>query len=163
MNLVTAMTAFALMNLTSPSIGPDYVLVETERYSFEVPAGWEVGKITPWGARDIEPSSRSGKLGAMTAGPTKASWDELYRTSLYFIKREEEGKETAFRLGKTKMGFESMSYEVINKAGFADRRYTLLKNEIGSALALSVKIPSAKLEKEYVAHFKRMVDSAILK
>jgi hypothetical protein len=140
-----------------------FVTFESDRYSFEVPMGWTVGKETPWGARDIVPKGGDGKLGAMTAGPTRASWDELYRTSLFFIKREGKGKETPFRLGKTKQGYESMSFEMINDEGWADRRYTLLKNSVGNALALSVKIPSKNDEKQYTAWFQRMVDSAKLR
>ncbi|MEI8282807.1 MAG: hypothetical protein WCG75_10415 [Armatimonadota bacterium] len=142
---------------------PTHVLVQSDKYSFEIPRGWIVGKETPWGARDITPSGGTGKLGAMTAGPTKASWEELYRTSLYFIQREEKGKETPFRVGKTKQGYECMSFEVAQSSGFVDRRYTLLKNSAGNALALSVKIPSIDKEKQYLADFKRMVDSAKLK
>lgn len=140
-----------------------FVTFESDRYSFEVPKGWNVGKETPWGARDVVPGSGNGKLGAMTAGPTRASWDELYRTSLYFIKREGEGKETPFRTGKTKQGYECMSFEMINKDGWADRRYTLLKNDAGNALALSVKIPTRKDEKQYTQWFQHMVDTAKLR
>ncbi len=140
-----------------------FVPVQTDQYSFEVPKGWTVGKETPWGARDVTPENGNGKLGAMTAGPTSASWEELYRTSLYFIKREEPGDPTPFRLGKTKKGYECMSFEVLNKEKFASRRYTLLKDSKGNALALSVKIPSVKEEKKYAEFFKRMVDSAKLK
>lgn len=140
-----------------------FVTFESDRYSFEVPKGWTVGKETPWGARDVVPGSGNGKLGAMTAGPTRASWEELYRTSLFFIKREGEGKETPFRIGKTKQGYESMSFEMINKDGWADRRYTLLKNDAGSALALSVKIPNRKDEKQYAQWFQHMVDTAKLR
>ncbi len=140
-----------------------FVTFESDRYSFEVPKGWTVGKETPWGARDVVPGSGNGKLGAMTAGPTRASWEELYRTSLFFIKREGEGKETPFRIGKTKQGYESMSFEMINKDGWADRRYTLLKNDAGSALALSVKIPTRKDEKQYAQWFQHMVDTAKLR
>jgi hypothetical protein len=142
---------------------PNYILVKTEKYSFEIPRGWSVGEETPWGARDMVPSEGSGKLGAMTAGPTKASWDELYRTSLYFIQREEKGKPTPFRTGKTKQGYECMSFEVAQASGFVNRRFTLLKDGSGNALALSVKIPSAAQEKQYLADFKHMVDSAKLK
>ncbi len=140
-----------------------FVLFESDRYSFEVPKGWAVGGETPWGARDIAPQSGEGKLGAMTAGPTRASWDELYRTSLYFIKREGPGKETPYRVGKTKGGYESISFEIVNPDGWADRRYTLLKDDSGNALALSVKIPSKKDERQYRAWFQHMVDTAKLR
>jgi hypothetical protein len=140
-----------------------YVMVKTDKYSFEIPRGWTVGEETPWGARDMMPASGSGKLGAMTAGPTKASWDELYRTSLYFVMREEKGTATPFRTGKTKQGYECMSFEVAQPSGFVNRRFTLLKDGSGNALALSVKIPSASVEKMYLADFQRMVDTAKLK
>jgi len=153
--VLTAIASLALANT--------FVLFETERYSFEIPKGWVAGRETPWGARDITPTEGKGKLGAMTAGPTQAGFDELYKTSLFFIKREGEGKETPYRVGKTKQGYDCMSFEMIDKDGFADRRYTLLKNTNGFALALSVKIPGKDREKEYAAAFQRMVDTAKFK
>ena len=84
--LLTTLLGTAL--IVTPIDSSDFVLFESDKYSFEVPRGWSVGKETPWGARDITTKSDSGKFGAMTAGPTQASWDELYQTSLYFIKRE---------------------------------------------------------------------------
>ena len=153
--MISSLVALTLLNT--------FVLFESDTYSFEIPKGWIAGSETPWGARDIVPGEGKGKLGAMTAGPTQASWDELYRTSLYFIKREGPGKETPFRLGKTKQGYECMSFEVANKDGFAERRYTLIKNSKGYALALSVKIPSREKEQEYSSAFQRMVDTAKFK
>lgn len=140
-----------------------FTQIDTPGYSFEIPEGWNFGKETPWGARDITPKAGFGKIGAMTAGPTTASWDELYETSLFFIQREEKGVASPFKTGKTKQGFECMSFDVTNSEGFADRRYTLMKNSAGKALALSVKIPSREQESEYAAIFKRMVDSAKIK
>lgn len=152
------------MNLLLAAVAlSSFVLFESDRYSFEVPKGWAVGKETPWGARDISPEAGGGKLGAMTAGPTQASWDELYRTSLYFIKREGPGKETPYRVGKTKGGYESISFEIINADGWADRRYTLLKDASGNALALSVKIPTKRDEAQYKVWFERMVATAKLR
>ena len=152
--------AFVTLNFIPSS---DYVLVETTKYSFEIPKGWNFGEETPWGARDITSSPTDGKMGAMTAGPTKATWSELYKTSLGFILREAQGEATPFRTGKTKLGFECMTFEVTNKEKFADRRYTILKNSNGQALALSVKIPSRNVERKYAAMFKRMVDTAKIK
>lgn len=160
--MLTSALLFVAATLGTPA-EPQYVVVDTPKYSFEVPTGWAVGRETPWGARDITPKTGDGKLGAMTAGPTQASWDELYETSLFFIQREEKGKPTPFRIGKTKLGFPSMSFEVLDKNGFANRRYTLLKNSLGNALALSVKIPSKDVEAEYAAMFQRMVDTAKIK
>ena len=138
-------------------------IVETDKYTIEIPDGWKVGNETPWGARDINPQAGSGKFGAMTAGPTNAGWDQLYKTSLGFIKREEPGTETPYHEGKTKNGYESMSFEVANKAGFVSRRYTLIRNSKGNVLALSIRIPSPDVEKEFVSMFKHMVDTAKLK
>lgn len=137
--------------------------VETNKYTIEFPVGWAVGAETPWGARDITPNVGPGRLGAMTAGPTKAGWDELYKTSLGFIKREEPGTETSYRAGKTKQGYDCMSFEVKNKAGFASRRYTLIRNVAGNVLALSIRIPSPEQEKHFVEMFKHMVETAKLK
>jgi len=99
----------------------------------------------------------------MTAGPSKAGWDELYRTSLFFIQREEKGTATSYRVEKTKLGYESIRFEVADADGFQNRRYALLKDSKGNALALSVKIPSRKLEKEYKAIFQGMIDTAKIK
>lgn len=161
--MIQLLSLIATTTLASGPAIEEFVLVDTPKYSFEVPKGWKVGTETPWGARDIEPAKGEGKFGAMTAGPTQASWNDLYRTSLYFIQREKKGEATPFRLGRTKQGYECMSFEVLNADKFADRRYTLLKNDAGNALALSVKIPSPKQEKEFMARFQRMVDTAKLK
>lgn len=146
---------------TSPAKG--FTLVNTDKYVIQVPTGWSVAAETPWGARDITPKSGSGQMGAMTAGPTNDGWDALYKTSLYFIKREEAGSETPYRTGKTKQGYECMSFEVKNKDGFANRRYTLLKNAQGNVLALSIKIPSSEQEKAFKDMFQHMVDTAKIK
>lgn len=52
---------------------------------------------------------------------------------------------------------------MVNDQGWAYRRYTLLKNAEGYALALSVKIPSKGDEKQYAEWFQRMVDTAKLR
>jgi hypothetical protein len=99
----------------------------------------------------------------MTAGPTNDGWDKLYRTSLFFIRLEASGAETPYRLGKTKQGYECMSFEVKNKAGFAERRYTLVKNSEHNVLALSIRIPGPEQEKNFVTMFDHMIDTAKLK
>lgn len=146
--------------MKSSQVSKDFNLVETPKYSIEVPVGWTVGKQTPWGARDITPDQGAGQFGAMTAGPTKDGWEKLYQTSLFFIKREEPGVETPYVVGRTKRGYECISFEVKNSEGFAARRYTLLKDAKGFVLALSIKIPSIKEERRFVALFQHMVDSA---
>ncbi len=140
-----------------------FTLVNTDKYAIQVPKGWSVGTETPWGARDITPKSGSGQMGAMTAGPTNDSWDALYKMSLFFIKREEPGFETPYRTGRTKQGYECMSFEVKNTNGFANRRYLLLKNAKGNVLALSIKIPSSDQEKAFKAMFQQMIDTAKIK
>ena len=148
--------AQAMQNDAKQSIpAKGFTLVDTDKYVIQVPTGWTVGKETPWGARDITPESGPGKMGAMTAGPTTDGWDALYKTSLFFIKREEPGSAT--------QGYECMSFEVKNKDGFASRRYTLLKDARGNALALSIKIPTPGQEKAFKAMFKHMVDTAKIK
>jgi hypothetical protein len=96
----------------------------------------------------------------MTAGPTTAPWSELYKTSLYFIQREEKGTPTPFREGKTKKGYACMMFEVSNEKGFTNRRYVLMKDATGHALALSVRIPDASSETNYLRDFQRMVNTA---
>ena len=137
--------------------------VETQKYIIEIPTGWTVGKETPWGARDITPKTGAGQFGAMTAGPTKAGWDQLYKTSLFFVKQEEAGTETAYRTGKTKQGYASMSFEVKNTEGFTNRRYTLIRSAGGNVLALSIRSPSPDQEKKFIQMFQNMIDTAKLK
>ena len=171
--ITAAITGAALAINTQGNTGQDrtesrastvkFVLVETPKYSLEIPADWKMGDETPWGATDITPKVGQGKLGAMTAGPTQASWAELFETSMYFIKREEPGTPTAIREGKTKIGYASASFEVVNKKGFANRRYTLLRNGSGNVLALSIKIPSIAEEEALTKIFRHMVDTAKIK
>jgi hypothetical protein len=137
-----------------------FVRVETKAYIFEVPKGWAVSSETPWGARDMTPEKGSGAMGAMTAPPSTQSWDQLYRTSLYFITREKPGKATPYVLGKAPQGYETMSFQVAGTDGFADRRYTILKSKENRILALSVKIPSKDQEKKFMDMFDRMIKSA---
>lgn len=137
-----------------------FVIVETPGYSFEVPKGWTVGTETPWGARDINSKDQAGSFGAMTADARTATWDSLYRVSLGFIMREEKGTATEYRKIKTGKGYEAIAFEVAKKDGFASRRYVLLKNTDGRALALSVKIDRKADEANMVKSFDRMVKTA---
>lgn len=167
---VLALGALAFANMQEAprdakvvDLGDGYVRVESSLYTVEVPKGWAVGAETPWGARSMAPEGTKGELGVMTAGPTTASWDELYQTSLYFIMREERGKATPYELSRTRQGYEAMSFSVLDSEGFPARRYVLLKAPSGRALALSVKIPSQASEKQWQVHFERMVRTARLK
>jgi len=163
---ITALALAALGQNAHPDVkleplSDGFVRVVTKIYSMEVPKEWTVGSQTPWGARSITPAkSYQTELGVMTAGVTHQTWDELYKTSLFFILRQEKGKATPFRLGKTKTGYESCSFEVANEAGFVKRKYVLLKNAKGAAIALSVIIGDPKQDKEISGYFDRMVSSA---
>ena len=137
-----------------------YVRVETRAYSVELPKGWKFGDETPWGARKMSNSKSAGEMGTMTAGPSKATWDELYKTSMYFIMREEKGKATPFKIEKTSQGYEACTFTIVDDSGFAKRRYVLLKAKSGKVLALNVKIPSKAAEAEMAKHFDRMVRTA---
>jgi hypothetical protein len=141
---------------------PDgFVQVVSKEYSIEVPKAWTVGNQTPWGARSITQEKKAEtELGVMTAGVTNRSWEELYRTSLFFIMRQEKGKATPYKVGKTKTGYESCSFDVANEKGFVRRKFVLLKNSAGAAIALSVTIGDPKDEKEMTAYFNRMVETA---
>jgi hypothetical protein len=142
------------------NLADGFVRVETAAYSFEVPKGWAVGRETPWGARDLKPASGPGALSAMTAGPSDAGWDQLYQTSLFFIRREAAGKPTPYKVEKTKQGYEACTFSMMDDEGFANRRYVLLKTPSGKVLALSVKIPSRENEKTLQPIFSRFVTSA---
>ncbi len=138
-----------------------FVRVETPSYSLEVPKGWEVSRETSFGQREM--TSNAGKMTAMTAaGGGKQGWEQLYRTSLFFIMREKKGNATPYQISKTKQGYEACSFSILDADGFADRRYVILKNEVQNILALSVKIPERKLEKGLLAQFDRMVRTAKL-
>jgi hypothetical protein len=135
-----------------------FVRVETAAYSIEVPKEWKVSEETRWGQRKAK--GKHGELGMMTGGRTRATWEQLYDTSLYFIMREESGKPTPFKVSKTKQGYEAATFSVLDDKGFATRRYVLLRDKAGSLLALSVRIGEKQREKELAAAFDRMVKSA---
>ena len=159
-----ALTLATLLAQTSPTdakivdLKDGFVRVSTAVYSIEVPKGWAVSRETSFGQRKVKGSG--GDLGVMTAGRTQATWDELYRTSLYFIMRDRKGKATPYQISKTDQGYEACSFTVLNEDGFADRRFVLLKNKAGDAIALDVQIRDPKLEKELAKYFERMVKSA---
>lgn len=143
-----------------------YDRVDTKAYRIEVPRGWTVTRETPWGQRKATPASdakASAELGMMTGGQTRATWDELYRTSLYFILREDGGKATPYTLGKSAQGYDTASFSVLDDQGFANRRYVLLRDDAGRLLALSIRIPTRAKEAELMKHFDRMVRTAIIK
>jgi hypothetical protein len=141
-----------------------FVRVDAPTYSIEVPRGWKVTAETPWGARKAEPSSGRGELGVMTAPPGRQSWESLYRTSLYFILRgDPEGEPTRYKITKKNNGLEACEFSVLDKNGFAYKRYVLLRHPEKGLLALNVDIPSRADEKVWVAKFDRMVRTAAFK
>lgn len=162
--IITLIAAAALAQLPKDAktlnLGDGYSRVETTTYLIEVPTGWEVSEETPWGQRKANPKGVEGELGVMTAPPGRQSWDQLYQTSLYFILRESKGKPTTYRLGKTASGLETAAFEVLDDAGFAARRYILIRGKDGRLLALSVKVPSRSADKEWSKHFDRLAATA---
>lgn len=161
--MLTALSLFVasiLEDAKTTDLGDGYVQVETKSYSIEVPQSWKVSSETPWGARKVSVVDSASELGVMTAGKTQATWEELYRTSLFFIQREESGKATPYILSKTAQGYDACSFSVLDNEGFAKRRYVLLKSPSGYAVALSVKISGKNEEASLTKHFDRLVKTA---
>lgn len=141
-----------------------FVRVDAPTYTIEVPKGWKVTAETPWGARKAEPANGRGELGVMTAPPGRQSWDSLYRTSLYFILREDsEGQPTRYKVTKKDNGLEACEFSILDKNGFAYKRYVLLRHPEKGLLALNVNIPNPAEEKTWAAKFDRMVRTASFK
>ena len=156
---------FQTPDYTSTDLKDGFQRIETDAYVIEIPNGWAVKRQTPWGAREI--TGGPGEFSAMTGrGAGKQGWEQLYRTSLFFVMRAEGysgAKATPYKIVKTKQGYDAMSFSVVDKDGFAKSRYMILKAADDDILALSVKIPNAKAEKDLVKTFDRMVVTAKLK
>lgn len=163
MMLVASAAQSAPADARLADLGDGYVRVETPVYSIDVPKGWLVSEETRWGQRKMRPEGGAGELGAMTAPPGRQSWEQLYRTSLYFIMREDGGTATPYTLTKTKQGYEAASFSVLDAEGFAARRFMLIRHETKGLLALSVRIPERAKEEDWARHFARMVDSAVFR
>ena len=163
MALTLTMSQEAPRDARTVDLGDGYARVESATYSVEVPKGWTVTEETRWGQRKMKPGQGGGELGVMTAGPTQASWDELYQTSLYFIMREGEGDPTPYEVTKRKDGLEAATFAVLDGSGFAERRYVLIKHPERGLLALSVRVPNKDADAEWTRHFERMVASAKFK
>ena len=145
---------------TAVDLKDGYIRITTKDYEIDIPKEWRVEEETPWGARAMRPKQGRGELGVMTAPPSERSWDDLYRTSLYFILREERGEATPYTLTKTKRGYEAAQFSVLDDKGFAKRRYVLIREKSPGLLALSVKVPNKEADAEWQKHFSRMVESA---
>ncbi len=150
--------------------------VETKNYTIEVPAGWEVGEETPFGQREIVPAKGPegavvGSMSSMTGpGLGKQSWDQLYNTSLYFITRYAPGKgkmtATPYKLGKSKQGFETCSWTMLDEQKRPIQQHVILKHTNGNILALSVKLPPSAAKQPRTAleaEFRRLVDTAVVR
>ncbi|KAA0236955.1 MAG: hypothetical protein EDM74_10700 [Armatimonadetes bacterium] len=165
MNLLVTLLATSLLSQLPQDakvldLGDGYSRVVTATYSVELPTGWDISSETRWGQRKAHPNGSNGELGIMTAPPGQQSSDELYHTSLFFILREKKGKPTPYRLGKTSDGLETASFEVVDRQGFAARRYILIRNVDGRLLALSVHVPNREADKQWSAHFERLLRTA---
>jgi hypothetical protein len=159
--LSVALSAFG-DNPKIVKLGDGFVRVEAAAYSIEIPEGWEVGQESGFGQRKM--THEKGEMTAMTAaGGGKQSWDQLYQTSLYFIKWNNKGTPTPYKVSKTKSGYEAASFSMIDKDGFADERFVLLKGPTGNLLALSIKIPTQQDAKTLEPIFDRLVKTANLK
>ena len=135
--------------------------VTAPKYTVEVPTGWEVGAVTPWGSRDFEPKDGKGDINVMTAPPSDASWEDTYKTALYFILRNNpQDKPSAFKIYEREDGLEAAAFVVRNPEGFAYRRFVMLKHPEKGLMALSVKIPSQEAEGEWQEAFQRLAETA---
>lgn len=144
-----------------------YRTVATTNYTIQIPEGWELGAETPFGQREMNPKAGKGQLTSMTGpGLGKQSWDQLYQTSLYFILRgQPAGSMTATRpvMGKTKQGFETASWSMLDRKKTVVARYVVLKSKADNILALSVKIPADADRTQLEAIFERLVSTAVVK
>ena len=166
------MLALLLLSLILPSNPPapdvrieplddGYVRVIAPSYTVEVPEGWEVGRVTPYGSRDFEPADGAGDMNVMTAPPSESTWEDTYRTALYFILRNNPTDEpTAYKVYDHGNGIEAAAFVVKNADGFAYRRFVLLKHPTQGLMALSVRIPSEEDEEAWQKSFERLVETA---
>ena len=143
------------------SLGDGFVRVTAPKYTVEVPEGWHVGEVTPYGSRDFEPATGSGDMNVMTAPPSESTWEDTYQTALYFIlRRSPSDTPTPYRVYKKDNGLEAATFTVQNQDGFAYRRFVLLKHPTKGLLALSVRIPSQADEAAWKSSFDRLVETA---
>ena len=66
-------------------------------------------------------------------------------------------------MGKTKQGFETASWSMLNRKKTVVARYVVLKSKADNILALSVKIPAEADRTQLEAIFERMVSTAVVK
>jgi hypothetical protein len=164
MNLQTLGYLVALVNLAevkTTDLKDGFVRVDTPKYMVEIPKGWEIGEETSFGQREFH--SERGELGTMTGGKSDRTWDQLYQTSLFFVRRAVPGTPTAYRLGKSKTGYETMSFEMMNADKKPTAKYVIFKNTNSEILALSVRITDQKNAKDLEKAFDRMINTAKMK
>ncbi len=142
-------------------LGDGFVRVIAPKYTVEVPEGWNVGDVTPYGSRDFEPTTGAGDMNVMTAPPSESTWEDTYRTALYFILRNNPtDTPTPYKVYEREDGIEAATFMVHNQDGFAYRRFVLLKHPTKGLLALSVRIPSKDEEADWQNSFDRLVKTA---
>ncbi|MBS1720695.1 MAG: hypothetical protein JST35_09645 [Armatimonadetes bacterium] len=159
---------FALTGIFSAAFGQEvkdlkdgFVRVSTKDFVIEVPKDWKVGRESSFGQRELFSPDGSPVMTTMTAPPSQDfDWERLYEISLYFIRRENKGTPTAYKIVKSKQGYEAMTFAMKNSNGFEDARYVILRSPSNRILALSVKIKDPKKESELAKTFQRLVDTA---
>lgn len=149
-----------------------YEKVITKAYSFEAPKGWEVTAETSFGQREILPKdkelAKSGSAFSSMTGPGlgRQSWDQLYKTSLFFITRSYGDRKvtpTAVKMIKTKLGYEAATWNMLDEEKNIIAKYVVLKSTTFNILALSVKAGKTENLVKLEQQFQHMIDTASLK
>jgi hypothetical protein len=103
-------------------------------------------------------------------GLGRQTWDELYKTSNYYILRYaptgSKMKPLPYKLGKTRQGIDSCSWTMVDPAGVPVQRHVILKRPDGDILALSVKLPASagkQVRSRLEMMFSHLVDTAVLR
>ena len=155
------MALTALGDYEAIDLKDGFVRVNTKKYSVEIPKGWEVGEETGFGQREYV--SKKGEMSTMTGSAVNRTWDQLYQTSLFFVRRSGAGEPTPYKLSKSAKGLDVMSFEMVNDKKQPVSKYVIFKNDKSEILALSVKIKDRSVEKDLEKAFERMVKTAEMK
>ena len=139
----------------------------------EVAKSGDIGESRGDKSASSRPETEKGPSMSSMTGPGlgKQSWDQLYKTSLFYITRSgREGgskmKPTAYTLGKSKQGFETCSWTMNDTDSHPLARHVILKHTNANILALSVKLPPAATRetKERLERiFQHMVNTAVVR
>jgi hypothetical protein len=171
-----AMGAIGAPPESPADVSKKFVTLDTRSYTLESPEGWVVSEETPFGQREIHPrdDARGAKIGAMSAmtgaGLGRQDWEQLYRTSLFYITRSfppAKFEARPFTLLKTRKGYDACTWTMEEKGTKrVAARYVILKSTTGNILALSVKVPASAertVTKVLDAQFQHLVDTAVVK